>query len=115
MLVKFGGGGQSGKYRIELKRLELHSKLETDMSRPGIEPRPLRWEASTLEKSHSNSLLIAIRKHLHMSLQELSRCFRSKFSHPQSRLCHHNGRMFGPLLVKSRFTDTLYFQIYVKY
>jgi hypothetical protein len=25
------------------------------MSRQGIEPGPLQWEASTLEKSHSNS------------------------------------------------------------
>ncbi len=30
------------------------------MSRPGIKPGPLQWEASTLEKSHSNSLLMAI-------------------------------------------------------
>jgi hypothetical protein len=39
-----------------MKRLDqghLHPK-------PG-EPGPPRWEASTLEKSHSNSLLIAIR------------------------------------------------------
>ncbi len=28
---------------------------ETDMFRPGIEPGPPRWKASTLEKSHSNS------------------------------------------------------------
>jgi hypothetical protein len=27
---------------------------------PCIEPGPLRWEASTLEMNHSNSLLIAI-------------------------------------------------------
>ncbi len=33
----------------------------TDMSRLGIEPGPPRWEASTLEKSHSNSLLRTIR------------------------------------------------------
>jgi hypothetical protein len=36
----------------------LHPKLkqlETDMSRPGIGPKPPRWEASTLEKSNSNS------------------------------------------------------------
>ncbi len=45
------------------KRLDqghLHPKLEvpgTDISWPGIEPRPPpRWEASTLEKSISNSL-----------------------------------------------------------
>ena len=31
------------------------------MSRPGIEPGPPRWEASTLEKSYPNSLLTAIR------------------------------------------------------
>jgi hypothetical protein len=31
------------------------------MYRLGIEPRPKRWEASILEKSHLNSLLIAIR------------------------------------------------------
>jgi hypothetical protein len=31
------------------------------MSRPGIEPWPPQWEASTPEKNHSNSLLIAIR------------------------------------------------------
>ncbi len=40
---------------------------ETDMSRPGIEPGPPRWEASTLEKSHSNSLFNSYSKHLHMS------------------------------------------------
>jgi hypothetical protein len=33
---------------------------ETDMSQPGIEPRPVLWEASTLKKSHSNSLLKTI-------------------------------------------------------
>jgi hypothetical protein len=30
--------------------------LRTDMSRPGFEPGPPVWEASTLEKSHLNSL-----------------------------------------------------------
>jgi hypothetical protein len=30
------------------------------MSWPGIEPGPSRWEASTLEKNHLNSLLIAV-------------------------------------------------------
>jgi hypothetical protein len=50
-----------------MKRLDqghLHPKTRgprTDMSRPGIEPGRPRWEASTLEKSHLNSLLIAIR------------------------------------------------------
>jgi hypothetical protein len=42
-----------------------HPKLEiseTDMSRPGIEPGPPRWEASTLEKSDWNNLLIGFRK-----------------------------------------------------
>jgi hypothetical protein len=43
----------------------LHNKLEvpprTDMSRPGIDPGSPLWEASTLEKSHSGSLLIEIR------------------------------------------------------
>jgi hypothetical protein len=32
----------------------------TDVSRLGIELGPLAWEASTLEKSHPDSLLIAI-------------------------------------------------------
>ncbi len=32
---------------------------ETDITRPGIEPGTPWWEASTIEKSHSNSLLIA--------------------------------------------------------
>jgi hypothetical protein len=32
----------------------LHPQLEV---RPGIKPRPPQWEASTLEKNHSNSLL----------------------------------------------------------
>ncbi len=44
-----------------MKRLDqghLHPKLE---SRPGIEPGPPGWDASTLEKSHANILLIAIR------------------------------------------------------
>ncbi len=55
------------KMTQKLKRLDkshLHPKLEvlrTDMSRPGITPGPPRWGASTLEKSYSNSLLIAIR------------------------------------------------------
>jgi uncharacterized Zn-finger protein len=31
------------------------------MSRPGFEPGPPAWEVSTLEKSHPDSLLIAIR------------------------------------------------------
>jgi hypothetical protein len=31
------------------------------MSWPGFEPRPPAWEASTLEKSHPDSLLIVIR------------------------------------------------------
>ncbi len=33
----------------------------TDMAQPGIEPGPPWWEASTLEKSYSNCLLIVIR------------------------------------------------------
>ncbi len=40
-----------------MKRLDqghLHPKVE--LPRPGIEPGPLQWEASTLEKGHSNSL-----------------------------------------------------------
>ncbi len=37
------------------------------MSRPGIELGPPRWEASTLEKSHSNSLLYTYSEHQHMS------------------------------------------------
>ncbi len=42
----------------------LHPILEqpeTDMFRPGVEPGPLRLDASILEKSNSNSFLIAIR------------------------------------------------------
>jgi hypothetical protein len=31
------------------------------MSQPEIEPGPPAWEASTLDKSHSDSLLLAIR------------------------------------------------------
>jgi hypothetical protein len=31
------------------------------MSRPGKEPRPLRWEASTVANSYSNSVSIALR------------------------------------------------------
>jgi hypothetical protein len=31
------------------------------MSRPGIKPGPPAWEASTLEKSYPDSLLMAIR------------------------------------------------------
>jgi hypothetical protein len=41
-----------------LWRGHLHPKLETDIPRPGIEPGPPQWEASTPEKSHPNSLLI---------------------------------------------------------
>jgi hypothetical protein len=33
----------------------------TDMLRPGIKPGPPAWEASSLEKTHPDSLLIAIR------------------------------------------------------
>jgi hypothetical protein len=32
----------------------------TAMSWPNIEPGPPRWEASTLEETHSNNVLIAI-------------------------------------------------------
>ncbi len=42
----------------------LHPVLEqpeTDMFRPGVEPGPLRLEASILEKSNSDNFLIAIR------------------------------------------------------
>jgi hypothetical protein len=43
------------------------------MSRPGIERGPLRWEASTLEKSHLTSLLTlnraAIKKCIEWRLQ----------------------------------------------
>jgi hypothetical protein len=51
---------------IDLKPVILVLKIgnegpETDMSRPGFEPGPPRWEASTQEKSNSNSLLKAIR------------------------------------------------------
>jgi hypothetical protein len=38
------------------------------MSRQGIEPGTPRWEASTLEKSHSNSFLIVNSEHLHYRL-----------------------------------------------
>ncbi len=52
-----------------LERLDqghLHPKLEVpDMSRTGIEPGLLRWEAA-LAKSYSNCVLIAS-EHLHMS------------------------------------------------
>jgi hypothetical protein len=37
------------------------------MSKPGIKPEPPRWEESTLEMRHSNSLLIAILERLQMS------------------------------------------------
>jgi hypothetical protein len=46
----------------KLDQGHLHNKLEvpkTEMSQPGIVPRPRKWDASNLEKSHSNSLLIA--------------------------------------------------------
>ncbi len=39
---------------------------KTDMSWPGIEPGPQQWEASTLVKSYSNSLLTAI-QNIYMS------------------------------------------------
>jgi hypothetical protein len=54
-------------FNVIIKRLDrghLHPKLEV----PGIEPGPPRWEeASTLEKSHSNSLFNGYSEHLHMS------------------------------------------------
>ncbi len=37
-------------------RLPLTRGSRTDMSRPGLEPGPSTWEASTLEKSHLDSL-----------------------------------------------------------
>jgi hypothetical protein len=33
------------------------------MSQPGIEPGPLAWEASTLEKSHLDSLFAGYSEH----------------------------------------------------
>ncbi len=39
-------------------------RSETDMSRLGIKPGPLQWEASTQAKGYSNSVLIAIPEHL---------------------------------------------------
>jgi hypothetical protein len=48
----------------KLDQGNLHPILEqpeTDMFRPGVEPGPLRLDASILEKSNSNSFLIAIR------------------------------------------------------
>jgi hypothetical protein len=45
----------------------LHPKLKIPRL-TGIEPGLPRWEARTLEKSHSNSLLMAI-EHLHMRLR----------------------------------------------
>jgi hypothetical protein len=51
------------------------------MSRPGFDLGPQRWDASILEKSHSNSLLIAIRN-IYICARERSinsnRYFRSK-------------------------------------
>ncbi len=57
----------SGMFCQQIKRLwrgHLQPKLEVlrlDMSRTGTELEPSWWEASTPEKSNSNSLLIAIR------------------------------------------------------
>ncbi len=46
------------------------------MSWPGIKPRPTAWKASTLEKSHTDSLLIAIPNiyNLHMSPRQFNLC-----------------------------------------
>ncbi len=44
----------------------LHPLLEVQtMSRPGIKPRPQRWEANTLAKSYSNSPVNGNSEHLH--------------------------------------------------
>ncbi len=42
---------------VLLREGHLHPKPEADMSRPGIEPGPPRWEASSLEKSQTKLLL----------------------------------------------------------
>jgi hypothetical protein len=46
----------------ELDQGILHPKLEvprlTCLSRPGIQPGPPRWEAITLAKSYSNSVIV---------------------------------------------------------
>jgi hypothetical protein len=51
----------------KLDQGNLHPKLEvtTDMSWPGIKPGTLRREASTLERSHSNSLFYYYSEPLH--------------------------------------------------
>jgi hypothetical protein len=41
--------------RLDQSHLYHNHSPETDMSPPGIEPGPSAWEASTQEKSHSNS------------------------------------------------------------
>jgi hypothetical protein len=55
---------QNKRINERLDQGHLHPLLEqaeTDISRPGIEQGPPRWEASTLAKSYSNSQLTAIR------------------------------------------------------
>jgi hypothetical protein len=64
------------------------------MSRPRIEPGPPRWEASTLEKSHSNNLLIAIAysEHLQRSARPVENAHDSTFLPKQlSPSSHKNG------------------------
>ncbi len=57
--------------------MEMTRGSRTDMSRPGIEPGHPTWEASTLEKSHPDSLLIAIQN---IYIWARDRTFKTKTS-----------------------------------
>jgi hypothetical protein len=66
-----GHVGQSRRghhYRETWPGSSLYSSRgpRTDMSRPGIEPRRPAWEASTLEKSHLDSLYVGFTEPLLM-------------------------------------------------
>ncbi len=93
-------------FKEGLDQGHLHPKLEvpkTDISGPGIEPGPPQWESSTPEKSHSNSLLIAIRNIyiLARNMAPLSACVTWTQEHTWTALwCRPNStcKAYGLLL-----------------
>ncbi len=68
---------------------------ETDMSRQRMEPGPPQWEASTLAKSYSNSLLITIKEHIHEITHACPQCMCYMNTHElHSHVCRISRRVF---------------------
>ncbi len=64
--------------------------LGKDMNRPGTELRPPRWDASTLEKSQSNSLFIVFRNiYCAYELATSGECSRHNHTVPHFCVFHH--------------------------